>query len=223
MSHSLPLRVAFATLLIMASSLAFTQSDCHNLLAGGLLCCDQTICPDKTPLAINESEAPTGADGTIEYEWHQLRQFPDGSVLWEVIPGANGATYQPAQLAATSYFFREARRQGCDNWLVSNISTITVVPPGDPACDAYVSAQEPPLAAVRCFPNPFKENIGIQNSSPQSVRIQVYNALGVPLVVMSVKAGETPTLDTRLWPGGTYSVQIEDANGGKRSWKLVKL
>ena len=47
---------------------------------------------------------------------------------WEVIPGANGPTYDPGPINSTTYFVRHARKVGDGDWgLTSNIIVIEVV------------------------------------------------------------------------------------------------
>jgi hypothetical protein len=211
--------------LLTLPALVHAQSDCHNVLTGGLICCDQTVCPGKTPQAILESQAPEGADNLIEYEWHRFQVLPNGSSTWEVIPDALAAAYQPGALSETSFFLREARRQGCTDWLVANMVTITVAAPGDPACDASVSTQEfaVSLSAVQCVPSPFTEKLLVRNGAAQKVRVQVFDAFGKPVAGFFMQSGAETTLETSDWPQGLYVIRMEGANGEQRARPVVKM
>lgn len=111
---------------------------CINVTNAGFICCDQIICEGQTPAAITQVVAPSGGSGAIEFQWLQLVQVANLPV-WQPIPGATGATYQPGALFETSRFMRCARRAGCNNYLESNIITIQVTPAGSPNCPDFTS------------------------------------------------------------------------------------
>lgn len=205
--------------------LSYAQPDCHNVLSAGLICCDHTICAGEMPHPLLESQAPSGGDGTIEYEWHQLGILPNGMPQWDVIPNATEASYQPVNLSATSYFLREARRVGCINWLTSNLITLEVLPADNPSCAAVTAVQEASdgrLAGVKCFPDPFVEQLNIQNTAEMPVSVQLFNFSGTRMAEKEVPAGASTNLDTSSWPSGLYVVRMVDDRGGKRTLSLVK-
>jgi hypothetical protein len=80
---------------------------------------------------------PSGGSGAIQYQWLQLVQIGQSAPNWVAVPGATGPTYQPGPLSETSYFMRCARRDGCTNFLESNIVTITVQPAGTSSCPDF--------------------------------------------------------------------------------------
>lgn len=109
---------------------------CINVTNAGFICCDQIICEGQVPSAMYGVVAPSGGSGAIEYQWLQLVQV--GSLpVWQPIPGATSATYQPGALFETSRFMRCARREGCNTFLESNIITIQVQPAGGANCPDF--------------------------------------------------------------------------------------
>lgn len=110
---------------------------CDNVLNGGVICCDQTICEGETPALLYNVQLPSGGSGNIQYQWLQLVQMGPAMPTWVAIPGATNMTYQPGPLAHTSYFMRCARREGCTTFLESNIVTITVNAAGTQGCDNF--------------------------------------------------------------------------------------
>lgn len=218
------LKNCYIALLLAFPAFLQAQSDCHNVLTGGLICCDQTVCPGKAPQIITESQPPEGGEGLVEYEWHRLRVLPNEAPLWEVIPGAVNADYQPDTLSATTYFLREVRRQGCDDWMVSNIVTITVPAPDDPGCAGSVSTQDviSGLASVRCTPSPFTEYLTLRNDARQQVSICIFDAFGKQVTRLALGAGTQTALESLSWPAGLYMVRLEGANGEKTTRTIVK-
>lgn len=111
---------------------------CANVINAGFVCCDQIICEGETPAAILGTVAPTGGSGALEYLWLQLMQI-GGLPVWQPIPGATNPNYQPGVLFETTRYMRCARRAGCNNYLESNIVTITVNPAGGSNCPDFTS------------------------------------------------------------------------------------
>lgn len=110
---------------------------CVNVTNAGFICCDQIICEGETPDAILGQVAPSGGTGAVEYLWVQLMQI-GGLPVWQGIPGATGANYQPGPLFETTRYMRCARRVNCGNYLETNIITIQVLPSGG-ACPGFTS------------------------------------------------------------------------------------
>ncbi len=109
---------------------------CANVTNAGFICCDQIICEGNTPNTIQGTVAPSGGSGDIEYQWLQLMQI-GGLPVWQPIPGATSSSYHSGPLFETSRYMRCARRAGCNNFLESNIVTITVNPAGGSNCPEY--------------------------------------------------------------------------------------
>ncbi|MBL7782493.1 MAG: T9SS type A sorting domain-containing protein [Saprospiraceae bacterium] len=216
---------SFLICFLLLPFLSYAQPDCHNVLSAGLVAENQTICAGEMPQMLIESEAPSGGAGALEYGWVQLHSNPNGIPQWEIITGANGASYQPQNLSVTSFFIREARRAGCINWLSGNVIVVNVLPAGDPACAAVTGVQEQSdgrLETVKCFPDPFVEQLNIQNTAERPVSLQVFNFSGTKMAEKEVPAGASTNLDTSSWPSGLYVVKMVDDRGGKRTLPLVK-
>jgi hypothetical protein len=85
---------------------------------------DQSICYNSVPVMLTAT-APTGATGTITYQWESST---DNGTTWTPVTGANGLTYQPAALTQSSiYHLRQSASGGCGEVTTNNI-TVTVQP-----------------------------------------------------------------------------------------------
>lgn len=112
---------------------------CENVIHGGQICCDQTICEGETPAQIYNVQLPPGGVGPIEYVWMQfVETSASGQPIWTGVPNSNGPTLQPGPLFQTTSYMRCARREGCVTFLESNIVTITVNPAGSPGCPSFI-------------------------------------------------------------------------------------
>ena len=109
-------------------SVTLMDRECDNATDPGTICCDQNLCgPGNDPDPIVETSPPIGGVGTLEFLWmFHTAPGPFDPNIWTVIPGANGPSYDPGLLFETTYFIRCVRRQGCIDFLESNIVTITV-------------------------------------------------------------------------------------------------
>lgn len=112
---------------------------CDNVMNGGVVCCDQTICEGESPTTFYEVQPPMMGSGAFEYLWMQLVTVGPGPATWHGIPGATNQTYNPGPLYETSHFQRCVRRAGCTTYLESNIITITVLPAGSPGCSPFIN------------------------------------------------------------------------------------
>jgi len=93
-------------------------------LIPGTVNADQTICYNTVP-AMLTATAPTGATGTITYQWESST---DNGSTWIPVAGANGLTYQPAALTqSVMYRLRQSASGGCGDVTTSNIA-VTVEP-----------------------------------------------------------------------------------------------
>lgn len=113
------------------------HTKCDNVINAGQICCNQTICEGEMPAALTNIAYPSGGSGVIEYQWLQLVQVGPSPATWVGIPGATGESFAPGKLYETSFYMRCARRAGCENFLESNIVTITVLPAGAPGCGGF--------------------------------------------------------------------------------------
>jgi len=101
---------------------------CQNITNAGTIAADQYLCgPGGDPAPIVPVIPPTGGMGALEYLWMTSTiGGPFNDQLWQPIPGANSASYDPGPLQQTTYFIRCTRRECCTSYLETNIVTITV-------------------------------------------------------------------------------------------------
>ncbi|MEZ4959522.1 MAG: SdrD B-like domain-containing protein [Saprospiraceae bacterium] len=102
--------------------------DCLNVADPGEICCDQTLCgPGNDPAPITSLTPATGGIGAIQYLWmYSTVPGPFDPNSWNPIGGATSASYDPGPIQETTYFVRCTKTANCDDWLESNIVTITV-------------------------------------------------------------------------------------------------
>ncbi|MEI7977312.1 MAG: SdrD B-like domain-containing protein [Bacteroidota bacterium] len=107
-----------------------TITPCCNVTSGGTIMGAQVNCGPFNPTVIGNTALPAGGLGTIEYVWLKNKNnVPNnnGNNGWELIVGANGATYDPGMITETTYYIRCARRSGCIDYLgESNIIAMIV-------------------------------------------------------------------------------------------------
>lgn len=101
---------------------------CQNITNAGTIAADQYLCgPGGDPAPIVPVIPPSGGMGALEYLWMTSTiGGPFNDQLWQPIPGATGASYDPGPLQQTTYFIRCTRRECCTTYLETNIVTITV-------------------------------------------------------------------------------------------------
>ena len=93
-------------------------------LTPGTIGTNQTLCASGTPAPLTSGAPATGGNGPLDYQWEASAD----NVTWAAIGGANGLTYAPGALNATTYFRRRANAgSGCAP-AFSNVVTITVAP-----------------------------------------------------------------------------------------------
>jgi len=144
----------FRTILFLLLSFTFTTieaQDCDNLTDGGIISGDESGCnsPIFDPSPILSTAPASGGSGTIEYLWMKTTGDPNSPFnTWQIIPGADGATYDPTPITETTYFGRCSRRSGCTeyigetNFVVKSIS----------CCD--INAAISPLNSAICTKEP---------------------------------------------------------------------
>jgi len=93
-------------------------------LTAGIIGADQVLCTGGTASPLVSTTPAAGGAGTITYQW----EISTDNATWAAIGGANGLTYAPGQLSATTYFRRRADSgNGCTP-AYSNVVTISVAP-----------------------------------------------------------------------------------------------
>ncbi|UOQ75613.1 gliding motility-associated C-terminal domain-containing protein [Hymenobacter sp. 5516J-16] len=91
-------------------------------LAAGTIAANQSICAGGTPAPLTSETPATGGAGTIDYQWESSAD----NVTFAPINGANGPTFAPGTLTATTYFRRRASSGTACAPVVSNVVAITV-------------------------------------------------------------------------------------------------
>lgn len=87
---------------LTAQSNIIQISKIPELVSGGTINGDQSICYNTSPGKLTGSEATGG--GTVTYIW----QWSEDNLIWSDIPGANQVDYGPGALTKTTYFRRVA-------------------------------------------------------------------------------------------------------------------
>ncbi|WKN29559.1 PKD domain-containing protein [Porifericola rhodea] len=93
-------------------------------LTPGSISVDQTIPANTAPLMFNEDSSAGGGTGSYTYQWKYATNMAGP---YNIIFGANSATYQAGNLSQTTYFVREVSSGVCPP-VVSNVITVTVEP-----------------------------------------------------------------------------------------------
>ncbi len=77
------------------------------------------------------------------------------------------------------------------------------------------------LSAVQLYPNPFTENLTVQQANTAGLEITVYGSDGRLLHAYSTRE-LTFTIETQLWPKGIYLVKLSSNTGQTTYQKCVK-
>jgi hypothetical protein len=106
----------------------FAAAPCENVTSAGSICCDQNFCgTGQPPAEIAQGNAPAGGAGGLEFLWFFSTEFaPFDPLDYEPIANSNEASFTPEPVSQTTYFVRGARREGCFQYLYSNIVTFEV-------------------------------------------------------------------------------------------------
>ncbi len=103
-------------------------SYCDNLISGGEIGYDQTICGiSENPDAFQNITTPTGGSGDLEIIWMRTTDVNIPIEGWEVIIGATSLTFDEGSISQDMWYIRLARREGCEEYVgESNILHVTV-------------------------------------------------------------------------------------------------
>ncbi|SMB89021.1 PKD domain containing protein [Hymenobacter roseosalivarius DSM 11622] len=93
-------------------------------LVAGTIATNQALCAGGTPTPLTSETPAAGGTGTIVYQWESSAD----NATWTPVGGANGSTYAPGPLAATTYFRRQASAGGACAPAFSNVLIIRVLP-----------------------------------------------------------------------------------------------
>lgn len=101
-----------------------TINNSSNVITGGTVSADQTICSGETPAPFSSITDASGGDGlAIVYEWESSLD----DINWTLIGGATSKTYSSDPLTQTTYFRRGGSRTNCPSKIYSNTLIVTVV------------------------------------------------------------------------------------------------
>lgn len=175
-----------------------TVTPCDNITEPGKIASNQVACGSPfDPAAFTSITAAGGGTGTgpIQYAWYKstvLEPFSTTSANWQIISGANGASYDPTSITQTTYYVRVARRSGCLTWLVSNVVSVKMVP------GITASAMSTPTTC--------------NGGSNGSIMLTVTG--GVPPFTYQWNYAQIPanTKNPSNLPAGNYCVTVTDAN-----------
>lgn len=185
--------------------------NCDQVTDPGTIEGDETLCgPGNDAGPINSVTEATGGTGVLHYMWMYAYELQDfNSAAWNIVPGANGPSYDPGVLAQTTYFVRCAFREGCPYVKESNI-VVKVV--GTDAVAQISSANEVCINQNVTF-TALDNGAGATYSwdfgpfaTPTSANTQVANTVfaqsGYPTIHLTVtKDGCTSTTQKQIFVG----------------------
>ncbi|MAT54876.1 MAG: hypothetical protein CMN32_10395 [Saprospirales bacterium] len=132
----------------------YRVSVCKNITSAGAITGNEIGCNGYDPGLISESAPPSGGGGTLEYRWEQST---NGGITWNIIPGAEQATYDPPAITQTTHYRRCVRRSRCSAFtnsmavikeVVTNYTDAGIIVGNEENCGIYdpgiiASALEP--------------------------------------------------------------------------------
>ncbi len=117
-----------------------------NIVNGGDIGTDHTVCENSTPAAFTSVASGTGG-GAITYQW---QRSTDNST-WADIPGATSAVYASGPLSVNTYFRRMAistlGSSVCEDPSNSVLVTVIIFNPGSIGLDISICEGTAPAAA----------------------------------------------------------------------------
>ncbi|UTW61979.1 T9SS type A sorting domain-containing protein [bacterium SCSIO 12741] len=177
-----------------SDSLSLTLPSCCNVTDAGSISGAQSNCGPFDPDTIISSVLPSGGLGSLEYVWLKsdtLVPNTQGNPHWTMIPGSNGASYDPGMLTETTYFIRCVRRSGCSFYAgESNVITI----------------------AVNDIPSVSLASNNVSCVAPNGGSITPSISGGSAPFTYAWSSGDTSSTLSGL-SEGTYSLTITDSNG----------
>ncbi len=106
----------------------YVEINCDNVISAGDICCNQILCGEgNTPTPLMNNELPSGGSGALEYVWmySEMSEVFD-PLTWLVIDNSNLPSLDLGVVDTTTFFVRRARRNGCTQFIESNIIEVTV-------------------------------------------------------------------------------------------------
>ena len=118
-------RSIVAILLVMQTSIIFSQSNDRDIESGGTISESETLCYGTIPDGIRNITSPSGdIEGFLVIKWEKKSE----TGIWETIPGATLLEYYPGPISETTYYRRACRESVHQPWTYSNVIIKNVVP-----------------------------------------------------------------------------------------------
>jgi hypothetical protein len=176
-----------------------TVSPCDNITDPGKIGSNQIACLPNgdDPAPFTNVISPSGGTGIgpLEYAWFRSTvggAFNINSGNWTQIMGANAASYDPPKgITQTTYYVRVARRNGCINWLASNLVSVTV---------KMAPMVTSTTTTVSCFGGA-NGAINLNVTGGTAPYTYAWNYASIP----------ANTQNPKNLPAGTYTVTVSDA------------
>jgi gliding motility-associated-like protein len=192
---------------------------CCNVTDGGQIADNQENCGPFDPSEIVSVTPATGGIGPVEYAWYSGPCPTNDPTLipagFNLIAGANGASYDPEFLTSTTCFIRVARNAGCTEWIgESNIITITVN--GIPTVDIAITGGVNPtcdggsveLTASSSTATSFEWSTGETDATISVTETEVY-------VVVAFDGNEcsaTDSISIEVLPNPELEIEVDGGN-----------
>jgi gliding motility-associated-like protein len=186
---------------------------------GGQIADNQENCGPFDPSEIVSVTPATGGIGPVEYAWYSGPCPTNDPTLipagFNLIAGANGASYDPEFLTSTTCFIRVARNAGCTEWIgESNIITITVN--GIPTVDIAITGGVNPtcdggsveLTASSSTATSFEWSTGETDATISVTETEVY-------VVVAFDGNEcsaTDSISIEVLPNPELEIEVDGGN-----------
>ena len=164
---------------------------CSNVTNGGTIGANEAKCGSFDPAEIYSCVAASGGTGTLQYAWYSS----SNGTNWNLISGANSASYNPSMISTSTYFKRVAKRSNCTD-LIGNSNVICKIVNPIPSASTVSG-----VVNVKCF-------AGLTGS----VNLNVSG--GTPAYSFVWNNGSTSE-DLSGLGKGTYNVVVTDSKGCK--------
>ncbi len=90
-------------------------------------------------------------------------------------------------------------------------------------CKQFVTTKETTENLnISIFPNPFENQLVIENNNTQHIDYQILNMQGQLLKKGNILAENRQTIDTNFLPKGIYFIELKGENGARKVEKIVK-
>ena len=155
---------------------------------------------------------------------HRIRMVDNNGLIYTVAGiGTQGFAGDGGPATAAQFYSPHGIEYFCGNIYVADVQNKRVrkiIYNTNTTCPLGINPITTTLLTFTLSPNPATSQITITGNHKLK-EITLCNTLGQPVLYQSCKT-EKLTLDIELLPAGVYFINVVDANGGKRTEKLVK-